>query len=210
MNNTEEKLTNTAEEPLTNITQNSSVDHEDNDIAAGNDEEKHKEKKKFTVKKKLAIIGAGIIAYAAITSAYIAFLLPPKIERVQDGIIRNAYDDTLKRTDEGFLLSQYAKTEEAKESLEKSLSDVDIDSLDDDVLYDLMRLANCYCHEPEEHLLPAIKYANKELGFDDSLYDKIVSTETSMNPQSEKNDKYSVEWINDTEVGLTVLYKQID
>lgn len=49
MNNTEEKLTNTAEESLTNITQNSSVDHEDNDIAAGNDEEKHKEKKKFTV-----------------------------------------------------------------------------------------------------------------------------------------------------------------
>lgn len=48
MNNTEEKLTVNTEETL----QKSIIDHENDAIATGNNEEKQKDKKKFTIKKK--------------------------------------------------------------------------------------------------------------------------------------------------------------
>lgn len=207
MNNTEEKLTVNTEETL----QKSIIDHENDAIATGNNEEKQKDKKKFTIKKKLVIICACILAYAAITSAYIAFLLPPKFVSVQDWILVNCCEKIISVSPGEIVLNQYANPQLSKITQDYLDGDIDAKDLSESELYTVMgELSNYYCKEPEDHLLPAIKYANKEFGFDDSLYDKMVATTSSSGIQSETNDKYSVTWEYNSETGLLVNYSSIN
>jgi len=61
---------------------------------------------------------------------------------------------------------------------------------------------------PEEEVLEAIKYANEQLGFNDSVYAKMLETSALMGRQSEENDKYKVSWTYHPDDGLEVTYEK--
>ena len=58
----------------------------------------------------------------------------------------------------------------------------------------------------QESALEAIKYANEELGFGDSVYSDMMNTTALMGRQTEENDKYKVSWTYHPDDGLTVTY----
>lgn len=60
----------------------------------------------------------------------------------------------------------------------------------------------------QENALEAIKYANKQLGFNGFLYSKMMETTALMGRQSEENDKYKVSWTYHPDEGLEVTYEK--
>lgn len=56
--------------------------------------------------------------------------------------------------------------------------------------------------------LEAIKYANKELDFNEALYSKMLNTSALMGRQSEENDRYKVSWTYHPDNGLEVTYEK--
>ena len=60
----------------------------------------------------------------------------------------------------------------------------------------------------QSRALEAIQYANKELGFSDSLYSRMMKTTWIMGRQSEENDDYRVSWTYSPYDGLEVTYKR--
>lgn len=56
--------------------------------------------------------------------------------------------------------------------------------------------------------LEAIKYVNEALGFNDSLYSKMLKTSALMGRQSEENSKYKVSWTYHPDHGLEVTYEK--
>ena len=60
----------------------------------------------------------------------------------------------------------------------------------------------------QENALEAIKYANEELGFNGSVYNKMMQTTALMGRQSEENDKYKVSWTYHPDDGLEVTYEK--
>lgn len=61
--------------------------------------------------------------------------------------------------------------------------------------------------EDEEQAIKAIKYTNLKLGFNDSLYSRMLETTANMGEQYEENDKYIVSWSFAKDDGLEVKYK---
>ena len=60
----------------------------------------------------------------------------------------------------------------------------------------------------QKKTLEAIRYANKELGFNGSVYSKMMETTALMGRQSEENDKYKVSWTYHPDDGLEVTYEK--
>lgn len=60
----------------------------------------------------------------------------------------------------------------------------------------------------KENALKAIQYANEELGFNGSLYSKMLETTALMGRQSEENNKYKVSWTYHPDDGLEVTYEK--
>ena len=60
----------------------------------------------------------------------------------------------------------------------------------------------------QERALEAIKYANEELGFNNSVYSRMIRTSALMGRQSEENDKYKVSWTYHPNDGLEVTYEK--
>lgn len=60
----------------------------------------------------------------------------------------------------------------------------------------------------QKKALEAIEYANKELGFSVSLYEKMLKTTALMGIQTEENDKYRVSWSYHPDEGLEVTYEK--
>ncbi len=60
----------------------------------------------------------------------------------------------------------------------------------------------------EDNALEAIRYANKELGFNGAVYSKMKKTSSLMGRQSEENDKYVVSWTYHPDDGLEVTYEK--
>ncbi|MBP3592871.1 MAG: hypothetical protein J6K14_10360 [Clostridia bacterium] len=58
----------------------------------------------------------------------------------------------------------------------------------------------------QQKALSAIRYANEELGFSDSVYSDMMQTNALMGRQSEENDKYTVSWTYHPSEGLEVTY----
>ena len=56
--------------------------------------------------------------------------------------------------------------------------------------------------------LEGIKYANEALGFNGSLYSKMMETTALMGRQYEENDKYMVSWKYHPDDGLEVTYEK--
>lgn len=69
-------------------------------------------------------------------------------------------------------------------------------------------VASMLVPDAEKQALEAIKYANKELGFNTSLYSKMLQTNALMGRQSEENDKYKVSWTYHPDDGLEVTYEK--
>lgn len=138
-------------------------------------------KPKFT-KKKIAIIVAGVVVIAAIA---LVFLLPSKFERVKMecvsivGIISGG---------EGYF-------------------NVDTYPIEDYAGMDPLVQA-VMMEGAQEKALEAIRYANKELGFNGAVYSKMLQTTAMMGRQSEENDKYRVSWTYHPDEGLEVTYEE--
>ena len=60
----------------------------------------------------------------------------------------------------------------------------------------------------QKNALEAIRYANEELGFNDSVYSKMMKTTALMGRQNEETDKYKVSWTYHPDNGLEVTYEK--
>ena len=60
----------------------------------------------------------------------------------------------------------------------------------------------------QTNTLEAIKYANEALGFNGSLYSKMMESTALMGRQTEENDKYRVSWKYHPDDGLEVTYEK--
>ncbi len=60
----------------------------------------------------------------------------------------------------------------------------------------------------QEKELEAIKYANEALGFNGSLYNKMIETTAMMGRQTDENKKYKVSWTYHPDDGLEVTYEK--
>ena len=62
--------------------------------------------------------------------------------------------------------------------------------------------------ELEDGALEAIKYANEALGFNGSVYSRMLNTTALMGRQSEENSKYRISWTYHPNSGLEVTYEK--
>ena len=130
-------------------------------------------------KKKLAIIAAAVIAVIAI--ALIIFI-PSKFERVRRECVQiSGY---------GIGSGDYFI----------------IDTLPDDC--ENKDTSAYLLRQMQENALEAIKYANEELGFNDSVYSKMMNTTALMGRQSAETNKYIVSWTYHPDRGLEVTYEK--
>ena len=60
----------------------------------------------------------------------------------------------------------------------------------------------------QDRVMEAIQFANKELGFNGSLYSRMLETTSIMGRQSEENSDYKVSWTFHPDRGLTVTYEK--
>lgn len=137
-------------------------------------------KPKFT-KKTLVILG--VIAVAVIAVAF-AFLHKSKFEQVHDECLQIA--GTLTGGNDYFTIDTYPDSYE---------------NMDEAVVALLLP-------STQKNALEAIKYANEELGFNGSLYSKMLQTTALMGRQSEETDKYKVSWTYHPDDGLEVTYEK--
>ena len=56
--------------------------------------------------------------------------------------------------------------------------------------------------------IEAIRYANKEFGFNGAVYSRMLETTALMGRQSEENEKYRVSWTYHPDDGLVVTYEK--
>ena len=132
-------------------------------------------------KKKLAIIGAAAIVIVAIA---LVIFIPSKFERVKTECVHIA--GMVTGSGDYFMIDTYPDTYE---------------NMDETVRAMLLPRA-------QENALEAIKYANEELGFNSSVYSKMMKTTALMGRQSEENDKYKVSWTYHPDNGLEVTYEK--
>lgn len=136
--------------------------------------------KKLT-KKHLIIGAAGLIAIIVIS--FIIFY-PSKFERVKDECVHLA--GMVSGGKDYFCIDTYPDEYERMDELLVAL-------LKDDA---------------QEGALEAIRYANRELGFNGSVYNDMLETTALMGRQHEENDKYEVSWTYHPDDGLEVTYEK--
>lgn len=131
----------------------------------------------FKSKKSLAVVG--VITVVVIAIAFV-FLHKSKFEKVKDECVQIAGQVT--GSGDYFTLDT------------NPYEDMDKD------------IAALLLPGTQENTLEAIRYANEELGFNGSLYSKMINTTVLMGRQSEENDKYKVSWTYNPDHGLEVTY----
>ena len=137
-------------------------------------------KKKLT-KKQMIIIGAAALA---VIIALFAIFYKSKFERVRDEAIQIAgIAGTGKNY---FTLDTYPEMYNNMDSAVRAM---------------LLGRA-------QQNALEAIKYANKELGFGSSVYERMMNTSAIMGRQYAENDKYEVSWTYHPDKGLEVRYEK--
>lgn len=60
--------------------------------------------------------------------------------------------------------------------------------------------------EAQTKAIKAIKYANEAFGFDSSVYDAMMQTNSLMGMQTAENEKYKITWTYHPDKGLEVKY----
>lgn len=132
-------------------------------------------------KKKLAIIAAAAVAVLAIV---LIICIPSKFKRVKNECVHIA--GMITGSGDYFMIDTYPDEYENMDSSMQAL---------------LLPRA-------QENALEAIKYANKELGFNGSVYSQMMETSAIMGRQSEDNGKYKVSWTYHPDDGLEVTYEK--
>ena len=134
--------------------------------------------KKKPSKNKLIIIG-GILVVA------VALLYKPHFKQVQDDVVHIV--GQLRTGDDHFTIDTYP--------FEKPLEELE--------LFQLIRV-----EDTQDKALEGIKYANEELGFNSSLYSKMMNTTALIGRQTDETDKYRVSWTYHPDTGLEVTYEK--
>ena len=137
-------------------------------------------KLKFT-KKKLAICGAVLVAVIAVA---FVFLHQSEFERVKNEVVQIA-----------------GRVSGGKDYFELDTYPDEYEDMDE---YLVARLLPTQ----QENTLDGIRYANEALGFNGSLYSKMLKTTALMGRQSEETDKYRVSWTYHPDDGLEVTYEK--
>jgi hypothetical protein len=139
-----------------------------------------KAKIQFT-KKKIIIIAAAVVAVIAVA---LVLFIPSKFERVRSECLQIAGRVT--GHGDYFMIDTYPD---------------DFENMDPVLVSMLLR-------DTQSDALEAIRYANKELGFNGSVYSRMLETTALMGRQSEENDKYKVSWTYHPDDGLEVTYEK--
>lgn len=139
-------------------------------------------KKKFQITKKNLII-IGVVLLVVIALACIVFH-KSEFEKTRDGVVDIA--GMVTGRGDYFTIETYPDTYKDMDATMRAI---------------LLPGA-------QQNALEAIKYANEELGFNGSLYSKMMETSALMGRQSEENDKYKVSWTYHPDDGLKVTYEK--
>lgn len=133
------------------------------------------------VRKKFVILGVVVVAVIAVA---FAFLHKSKFEQVRNECVQIA--GMIVGNGDYFTIDTYPDSYENIDDNLKALLLPDI----------------------EKNALEAIRYANEELGFNDSVYSKMMKTTALMGRQNEETDKYKVSWTYHPDNGLEVTYEK--
>lgn len=104
------------------------------------------------------------------------------------------------------MLKQYPFADNARAEdgsylkLDTNPYDKDVDDMD------YVQLSTFY--DIQSDTLEGIKYVNKELGFSDAVWQKMMQTTSLMGRQSDENEKYRVSWSYHPDHGLEVMYEK--
>lgn len=132
-------------------------------------------------KKRVVILG---IIFVVVIAVAFAFLHKTKFEKVKDECVQIA--GRISGSGNYFTIDTYPD---------------EYENMDDAVV-------NILLPDTQTKALEAIKYANEELGFNGSVYSKMMKTTALMGRQSEENDKYKVSWTYHPDDGLEVTYEK--
>ena len=139
-------------------------------------------KNKFTKKKKVTLLA--IVAAIAIIA--VLLLIPSKFERVKSKCVDIA--GMVSGSGDYFTIDTYPSEAYGKD-LDPTLKALLLQGKD-------------------ESALEAIRYANEALGFNGSVYSKMLETSALMGRQSAETDKYEVSWTYHPDDGLEVTYEK--
>lgn len=137
--------------------------------------------KSKSAKKKFVILGVVVVAVIAVA---FAFLHKSKFEKVRNECVQIA--GMIVGSGDYFTIDTYPDSYENIDGNLKALLLPDI----------------------QKNALEAIRYANEELGFNDSVYSKMMKTTALMGRQNEETDKYKVSWTYHPDNGLEVTYEK--
>lgn len=133
-------------------------------------------------KKKLAVLGILVVVVIAVA---FAFLHKTKFERVADECVQIA-GMIVGDGKSYFTLDTYPDSWESMDEAAAAL----------------------LAPAQQENTLVAIQYANEELGFNGSLYTRMLETTSLMGRQTEENDQYKVSWTYHPDDGLEATYEK--
>ncbi len=143
-----------------------------------------KPKNKVTKKQLVIGIGIGSVILAAIIAIILVSVIPSKFEKVENEALEIA--GIITGGDDYFTIDTYPDHYE---------------DMDEAVVAMLQPLN-------QKNALKAIKYVNEALGFNGSLYTRMIETNSIMGRQSEENSKYKVSWTYHPDDGLEVTYEE--
>ena len=132
-------------------------------------------------KKKLVIWGIIVVAVIAIA---FAFTYKPKFAKVQSECLSIA--GYIKGDDNYFVLDTCPNHLENSDEITKAL----------------------LLPDTQKRTLEAIQHANEGLGFNASVYSRMLDTTSLMGRQREENSKYKVSWTYHPDKGLEVTYEK--
>lgn len=136
--------------------------------------------KKKPSKKLLIILAAALVAIVVL----VIVLMPSKFDKVKNECVHIA--GQISSGKNYFMIDTYPDSYENMSDTMKAL---------------MLPTA-------QKNALKAIKYANEELGFDGSVYSRMLKTSALMGRQVEENSKYKISWTYHPDNGLEVTYQK--
>ena len=137
-------------------------------------------------KQKMILGGVGIVAILAIIMGLAG---GSKFDRIVSDMLKQyPYANNARAADGSYL------------TIDTNPNDKDVD----DLLYTEVDLF----YKQQNDSMEGIQYVNKELGFSDAVWQKMLQTTSLMGRQTEENEKYRVSWSYHPDSGLEVMYEK--